>query len=697
MLGRWLLGCLLVLVCGWGLLLLAFYLTRSLRQSPELAVGITAAFNLVLFLFLERNFWLSRFMGLRIEPGSHSWHSALMLWLMGVPGLLFRSTNFHPQAEAQADTRVRTRPQVPPRGDSAREIVETIVFVVVLVLLLKSFAAEAFVIPTGSMAPTLYGNQKLITCPECGYVYPVNCSQEAEPQHGQFNVVGSGTCENCRYHMTLTKDEHDADGRRIEVANPAYPCHSGDRVLVAKFLYDLPWRSPQRLDVVVFKYPGDGDRPFPDGGPSKDYTPINYIKRLIGLSGETIAICNGKLYALSPADSAEWVKKHESDPRVVETNPSLKWRRRNMYEDVSEARERFAEGKFAIIRKSPSKILSMSRVVNVNDDQPADLKGPKAEHWEKPAPHWKKVGPWKSDDEKKYTSDGATGWLRYENILRDSKDGKKSLITDFLSYNSGNTDAREHWVGDLIVTCEVTVQKAEGEFLLELSKGHDRFRAVWDLKTGICRLVRVEDYTAAGKKAGDEGIELKQQATTLNRPGTYTVRLANVDDRLTVWVDGKLPFDDGVEYTPAHKISNVVRSVNQAPTKNDLEPASIGVRSASVSVAHLRLDRDTYYSVYAGNKDSDQGDKDPGLGNTDLANPDAWNIEVLTKPPLKTLYVQPGHYLCLGDNSSASSDGRTWGLVPERLLLGRALVIYYPFKLNWWPLNNPVNRVGPIH
>src|SRR5205085_788376 len=114
---------------------------------------------------------------------------------------------------------------------------------------------------------------------------------------------------------------------------------------------------------------------------------------------------------------------------------------------------------------------------------------------------------------------------------------------------------------DLIVSCEVTVEKAEGEFLLELSKGQDRFRAVWDLKTGICRLVRVEDYTAAGKKAGDDGIELKQQATSLKGPGTYTVRLANVDDRLTVWIDGKLPFDDGVEYTPAHKIPDVIRAV----------------------------------------------------------------------------------------------------------------------------------------
>src|SRR4051812_43802642 len=64
----------------------------------------------------------------------------------------------------------------PEIKDNFREIVETIVFVVVLVLLLKSFVAEAFVIPTGSMAETLWGYQKLIKCPKCTYSFPVNCS-----------------------------------------------------------------------------------------------------------------------------------------------------------------------------------------------------------------------------------------------------------------------------------------------------------------------------------------------------------------------------------------------------------------------------------------------------------------------------------------------------------------------------------------
>ena len=41
-------------------------------------------------------------------------------------------------------------------------------------------------------------------------------------------------------------------------------------------------------------------------------------------------------------------------------------------------------------------------------------------------------------------------------------------------------------------------------------------------------------------------------------------------------------------------------------------------------------------------------------------------------------YVQPGHYLCLGDNSAHSSDSRSWGLVPERLMLGKAVFVFFP-------------------
>src|SRR5262249_4892143 len=83
--------------------------------------------------------------------------------------------------------------------DSAREIIETVVFVVVLVLLLKSFTAEAFVIPTGSMAETLWGYQKVVRCPQCHVEFPVNCSSESDPSEGALPEVVTGcTCPNCR-------------------------------------------------------------------------------------------------------------------------------------------------------------------------------------------------------------------------------------------------------------------------------------------------------------------------------------------------------------------------------------------------------------------------------------------------------------------------------------------------------------------
>ena len=74
-------------------------------------------------------------------------------------------------------------PAGPPskvKRDAFRELVETVVFVVVLVLMLKLFVVEAFVIPTGSMAETLYGYQKIVTCSECKYTFPINASREVE-------------------------------------------------------------------------------------------------------------------------------------------------------------------------------------------------------------------------------------------------------------------------------------------------------------------------------------------------------------------------------------------------------------------------------------------------------------------------------------------------------------------------------------
>jgi signal peptidase I len=91
----------------------------------------------------------------------------------------------------------------PESKDGFREVVETVVFVVVLVLLLKSFLAEAFVIPTGSMATTLLGYHRNVTCPQCGHGFPVNASKEVDDQEGEPQPITGCTCPNCFFHIEL--------------------------------------------------------------------------------------------------------------------------------------------------------------------------------------------------------------------------------------------------------------------------------------------------------------------------------------------------------------------------------------------------------------------------------------------------------------------------------------------------------------
>jgi signal peptidase I len=49
----------------------------------------------------------------------------------------------------------------------------------------------------------------------------------------------------------------------------------------------------------------------------------------------------------------------------------------------------------------------------------------------------------------------------------------------------------------------------------------------------------------------------------------------------------------------------------------------------------------------------------------------------------ETITVPDHSYLALGDNSGNSFDGRFWGFVPARDVVGRPLFIYYPFTRRW--------------
>jgi signal peptidase I len=563
----------------------------------------------------------------------------------------------------------------PSTVNAKREALETIVFVVVLVLLLKTFAAEAFVIPTGSMATTLLGYNKQVTCPQCGFTVPVNCSEEVEKKRGGA-TINHCTCSNC----FLEFDFDEGYG-------------SGDRVLVAKFLSDLGLKPLRRGDVVVFKFPEE---------PQENHVPKNYIKRLIGLPDEVVGIIRGKIMLTTrekllkkgvPFTREEWEKNPDRYKSMLEEINELPPRRRMMknHPDIKALLEK-GDQIWAIYRKAPDKILALGRPVYDNNHQPKDLADLKyAQRWgaeSDQAPRNDYVAKrkaaaedpfaWKVADDNGFKvagrRDEETSWLRYRDVTRRTIDrdkdgeGKPELITDILSYNTGRPSqgagldrvTGQNWVGDLYLECQVKIDRAEGELILELSKGVDRFQARCQLSSGECSLLR------NGKVLEGESTKL----TSLKQPGTYQLRFANVDERLVVWVDKALPFGDGVKYeTPKH----------YGPTKeNDLEPASIGARGgARLSVHDLKLWRDTYYTTNPSGRAHD---------DDYWYEPSKWESEDGAEG--LTMYVRPGHYLCLGDNSPASSDSRSWdkesnnsqlgGLVPEHLMLGRALMVYWP-------------------
>ena len=61
------------------------------------------------------------------------------------------------------------------------ENIESLVVAVVLALIIRVFVLEAFVIPTGSMAGSLYGNHYEMTCPNCGFRYALGAADGNMP------------------------------------------------------------------------------------------------------------------------------------------------------------------------------------------------------------------------------------------------------------------------------------------------------------------------------------------------------------------------------------------------------------------------------------------------------------------------------------------------------------------------------------
>ena len=148
--------------------------------------------------------------------------------------------------------------QVPPKKSLWREYAEALVIAVILALTIRVFLVQAFKIPSGSMIPSLQiGDHILVNKLAYGIQIP-------------------GECE-------------------FEISLLPVTCYSSDLV--------VDFGPPERGDVIVFRYPEDEHKDF--------------IKRIIGVPGDTIQIRNKIVYVNGdPFHDAAFTQR--VDPGIID-------------------------------------------------------------------------------------------------------------------------------------------------------------------------------------------------------------------------------------------------------------------------------------------------------------------------------------------------------------------------------------------
>ncbi|MBM4070774.1 MAG: hypothetical protein FJ271_17740 [Planctomycetes bacterium] len=378
-----------------------------------------------------------------------------------------------------------------------------------LLVLVHVWLLEAFVVPTGSMAPALAGHHRACVCPCCGFTARVGRHPEDCDGQSGDDAYRETACPNCG-HGPLPLDQ--------------VPEAVGDHILVNKsaFLF----RRPRRWEVIVFRVLGK-----------------IFVKRVAGLPGEWLEIVDGDLFA--------------DDRLVRKTLDQFKEVRILVFDnnflpqpDGGSYRWDYAA---ASARADEASVEPMASDSNSREGVPGDPRVGGSLALSAQSTH--QLG-------KSLLLDGVSfprqsHWLSYRHF--SMKSGKDEPIRDEYAYNAGWPHGEEA-AHDFMLECDIQVMRGSGSVLLGISDGADVMQV--DLPVGAGRIATLH------RRHGSELPPRPSQAPPLTRDfvdfearTVHHLEIALVDRRLTVHVDGQ-PLFSLVDLPPVRNRGVVSRPVS---------------------------------------------------------------------------------------------------------------------------------------
>ena len=526
----------------------------------------------------------------------------------------------------------------PSSSEEETNVVETLQSLIVafaLAMSVRSFVTEGFVIPTGSMAPTLMGAHVRLTSPATGYTFPADAGMIVEG-------ISPPNLARPILDPMLSLNQPIKSATNAELARER---RMGDRVLVLKYLYSF--QDPQRWDVVVFKNPTDSNG-----------EAANFIKRLVGLPNEQLLMVDGDIFtAPIGADRSKFTI--ERKPEHVQ---------RTVWQEVCNSD--FAPIDPSLVSRAWGRAWTGGPWEATGFDLGA--RG-NARGWRHDGSGAASLS-WRNDVMQIVDFSSYNLW---QNIVRDSwfpvSDVRVSMAID--------AEAPEK----LSTMYTLTTRKRNLIFAIEGGKA-------------ILRVERAPESSPGGSsEQGPVLAEASESFDVPAADTPFDVEFWHVDQRLSMWVNDRkiveldYAFDSLEDRLLSSFNGRVVEDYMRNPSGQQPTPPQLAVEfnGSALTLHRVRVDRDLYYrparlSTDDRNQHDENGAVIEGLAfGTDFTAP---------------AQLLADQFMMCGDNSAASRDSRLWGrpsplvesvfgtghgydapfVVPRPLLLGKAWSVYFP-------------------